>query len=101
VAHGHTSCVMLPAVLRWNAVVNADRQTDLSEAMGDPQQPAADLVADLVHSLGQPGSLRSVGIKLEDFEEIAERAMAYQPVRMNPRSIKSPAEVKEILELAW
>src|SRR5262249_30795235 len=24
VAHGHTSCVMLPAVLKWNSVVNAD-----------------------------------------------------------------------------
>ncbi len=101
VAHGHTSCVMLPAVLRWNATVNADRQADLSEAMGAPRQPAADLVASLISSLGQPGSLSSVGIKLEDFEEIAERAMAYQPVRMNPRPIKGPAEVREILELAW
>ncbi|MBI4764446.1 MAG: iron-containing alcohol dehydrogenase [Deltaproteobacteria bacterium] len=101
VAHGHTSCVMLPAVLRWNAAVNADRQADLSQAMGAPRQPAADLVANLVRNLGQPGSLRSVGIKREDFEEIAQRAMAYQPVRMNPRPINGPAEVKEILELAW
>jgi len=101
VAHGHTSCVMLPAVLRWNAAVNGERQQALSEAMGSPQKKAADLVARLVAVLDQPGSLRAVNIKRENFEEIAERAMTYGPVRMNPRPIKGPAEVKEILELAW
>jgi maleylacetate reductase len=101
VAHGHTSCVMLPAVLRWNSAVNQERQRALSEAMGSPQKQAADLVADLIASLDQPGSLRAVNIKRENFDEIAERAMTYAPVRMNPRPIKSPADVKEILELAW
>jgi maleylacetate reductase len=101
VAHGHTSCVMLPSVLRWNAAVNGERQRALAEAMGAPQQPAADLVAALVATLDQPGSLRAVNIKRENFEEIAERAMTYAPVRMNPRPIKSPSDVKEILELAW
>ena len=69
--------------------------------MGSPQKPAADLVAELIASLDQPGSLRAVNIKRENFDEIAERAMTYAPVRMNPRPIKSPADVKEILELAW
>ena len=101
VAHGHTSCVMLPSVLRWNAAVNSERQRTLSEAMGAPQQNASDLVASLVAALDQPGSLRAVNIKRENFEEIAERAMTYAPVRMNPRPIKSPTDVKEILELAW
>ena len=101
VAHGHTSCVMLPAVLRWNAAVNSERQQALSEAMGAPQQKASDLVASLVAALGQPGSFRAVNIKRENFEEIAERAMTYAPVKMNPRPIKGPADVKEILELAW
>jgi len=101
VAHGHTSCVMLPSVLRWNAAVNNERQWALSEAMGAPQRPAADLVASLVAALDQPESLRAVNIKRENFDEIAERAMTYAPVRMNPRPIKSSADVKEILELAW
>jgi maleylacetate reductase len=92
---------MLPAVLRWNAVVNADRQADLSAAMGSPKDAAADLVARLVADLDQPGTLRSVGIKRDDFNEIAERALTYAPVRMNPRLIKTAADVKEILELAW
>jgi maleylacetate reductase len=101
VAHGHTSCVMLPPVLRWNAAVNAGRQRALSEAMGAPDRAAADLIAELVKRLDQPGSLRAVNIKREDLDEIAERALTYGPVRANPRPIRSAADVKEILELAW
>jgi maleylacetate reductase len=32
VPHGHTSCVMLPAVLQWNAAVNGERQKALAAA---------------------------------------------------------------------
>ncbi len=101
VPHGHTSCVMLPSVLRWNCAVNGERQHALAAAMGAPDRSAADLVADLVAGLGQPGSLRAVGIKRENFDAIAERSMTYAPVLKNPRPIRSPADVKEILELAW
>ncbi len=100
VPHGHTSCVLLPAVLRWNAVVNAERQRALSQAMGDASRDAADLVAELVAQLGQPGTLRAVGIGEAQFDDIAERAMAYKPVKMNPRPIRGAADVREILELA-
>jgi maleylacetate reductase len=101
VAHGHTSCVMLPAVLRWNAAVNGERQRALAAAMGAPDAAAADLVRALVTTLDQPASLRAVGIKRENLDEIAARALSYPPVKMNPRPINSAADVKEILELAW
>jgi maleylacetate reductase len=101
VPHGHTSCVMLPPVLRWNAAVNGERQRALAAAMGAPDRSAADLVAELVAGLGQPGTLRAVGIKRENFDEIAERSLTYAPVQKNPRPVRSPADVKEILELAW
>jgi maleylacetate reductase len=101
VPHGHTSCVMLPSVLRWNAAVNGERQRALAAAMGAPDRSAADLVAELVAGLGQPGTLRAVGIKRENFGEIAERSLTYAPVQKNPRPVRSPADVKEILELAW
>jgi maleylacetate reductase len=101
VAHGHTSCVMLPAVLRWNAAVNGERQKALSEAMGAPGRPAADLVKELVAGLDQPVSLRAVGIKRENIDELAKRSLAYQPVQLNPRPIRTEQDVKEILELAW
>lgn len=101
VAHGHTSCVMLPAVLQWNAAVNGERQKALSAAMGAPRRPAHELVKELIAGLAQPISLRAVGIKRENLDEIARRALNYHPVQVNPRPIRTTADVMEILELAW
>jgi maleylacetate reductase len=101
VAHGHTSCVMLPAVMRWNAALNGDRQKALSQAMGSGERAAADLVAGLIEQLGQPANLRAVKVSRDDFGRIADRAMEYPAVLANPRPIRSPADVREILELAW
>lgn len=101
VPHGHTSCVMLPAVLTWNSAVNGERQKALSEAMGSPSRPAGELVKELVARLDQPTTLRDVGIKRENLDEIAKRALTYRPVQINPRKISSEKDVREILELAW
>ncbi|MBN9087495.1 MAG: iron-containing alcohol dehydrogenase [Reyranella sp.] len=100
VPHGHTSCVMLPSVLRWNLAVNAERQKRVSEAFGKPAEPAADLVANLVATLGLPRRLSEVGVGRDRFREIAEKSMHDRAVLNNPRPIKGPAEVMEILELA-
>jgi len=35
VPHGHTSCIMLPSVMRWNKPANADRQALIANAMGE------------------------------------------------------------------
>lgn len=101
VPHGHTSCVMLPAVLQWNRSVNGDRQRELSKAMGDESRPASDLIAELVRKLEQPQTLRAVGIQRDDLDAIAHKALGYGPVRANPRPIRTAADVREILELAW
>jgi maleylacetate reductase len=100
VPHGHTSCVMLPSVLRWNLPVNGERQKRVSEAFGKPETAAADLVASLVASLGLPQRLSDVGVGKDRFREIAEKSMHDRAVLNNPRPIKGPAEVIEILELA-
>jgi maleylacetate reductase len=100
VPHGHTSCVMLPSVLRWNLPANAERQSRVSDAFGKPDMPAADLVAGLVQSLGLPGRLADVGVSKDRFREIAEKSMHDRAVLNNPRPIKGPEQVMEILDLA-
>jgi maleylacetate reductase len=99
--HGHTSCVMLPAVLQWNAAVNGARQKALSEAMGAPARPASELGKELIAGLDQPRKLRDVGITRDRLDEIATGALAYKPVSINPRPIETAADVREILEIAW
>lgn len=101
VPHGHCSCVMLPSVLRWNRAVNADRQALVARALEWGDGDAAAAVADLVHALGQPGSLRSVGVTRDHFAAIAAGAMQNMMVRSNPRPITGEDDVREILELAW
>jgi len=100
VPHGHTSCVMLPSVLRWNLPVNEERQKRVGEAFGQPGKAAGDLVEGLVKSLGLPGRLSEVGVGRDRFREIAEKSMHDRAVLNNPRPIKGPEQVMEILELA-
>jgi len=100
VPHGHTSCIMLPTVMRWNKSVNADRQALISAAMGDPNTDAGDLLDRFIGGLGMPRSLGAVQIGAEHFDRIAEGAMHTPWIPRNPRPIPTPAQVREILELA-
>jgi maleylacetate reductase len=101
VPHGYTSCVMLPPVLRFNEPVNAERQAWVSDALGRPGAQAADAVADLIASLGLPGTLRDVGVKAEQLDQIAEESMHDRWVHTNPRKIAGPADVRALLDAAW
>jgi maleylacetate reductase len=100
VPHGHTSCVMLPSVLRWNLPANAERQKRVSEAFGKPETPAADLVGGLIADLGLPRRLSDVGVGRDRFREIGEKSMHDRAVLNNPRPITAPEQVMEILDLA-
>lgn len=100
VPHGHTSCIMLPAVMHWNKPVNADRQALVATAMGHPGEDAGDVLDAFIGGLGMPRSLSAVGIGPDRFQRIAEGALNTPWVPRNPRPIPSPAEVLEILELA-
>jgi maleylacetate reductase len=101
VPHGYTSCVMLPHVLRFNHAVNADRQALVSDALGDRDAPAADLVAGLIADLGLPSRLRDVGVKEEQLDRIAELSMHDRWIHTNPRKIDGPPVVRELLNAAW
>jgi maleylacetate reductase len=100
VPHGYTSCVMLPSVMRWNKSVNAERQTLVSAAMGQPGKDAGDVLDAFIRGLGMPRSLQDIRIGPEHFDRIAEQAMGTPWIPRNPRKIDNPAKVREILLLA-
>src|SRR5439155_25099920 len=97
---GHTSCIMLPAVMRWNKGVNAERQALVAAAMGHPGEDAGDVLDAFIEGVGMPRSLGAVGVGPESFARLAEGAMATPWVPRNPRPIAGPDQVREILELA-
>jgi maleylacetate reductase len=100
VPHGLTSCVTLPAVLRWNEEVDADRQRLVSELLGCPGVSASRAVTALCRRLGLPTDLGSLGIGPDQFRTIAEVTMHDPGVRSNPRPVHGPEDVIEILKLA-
>jgi maleylacetate reductase len=101
VPHGYTSCVMLPHVLRFNQSANADKQARVSEALGRPDEPAADVIAGLISALGLPTRLRDVGVKPEQLDVIAEGSMHDRWIHTNPRKIDGPAVIRTLLDAAW
>jgi alcohol dehydrogenase class IV len=100
IPHGHTSCIMLPSVMRWNKPANAQRQALVAAAMGHPGEDAGDVLDAFIRGLGMPRSLGEVKVGRENFERIAKQAMGTPWVPRNPRPIPGPEQVREILELA-
>jgi maleylacetate reductase len=100
IPHGYTSCIMLPAVMRWNKPANAARQALVAAAMGHAGEEAGDVLDAFIAGLGMPRSLRAAEVGPENFDRIAEEAMHTPWVPRNPRPIAEPAQVREILELA-
>lgn len=100
VPHGHTSCIMLPAVMRWNKSANEARQGLVSAAMGAPGTDAGEALDRFIGGLGMPRSLGAVGVGQDSFAMIADGAMQTPWVPRNPRPISGPKDVLEILALA-
>jgi maleylacetate reductase len=98
VPHGYTSCVMLPAVLAFNAAVNGDRQAGISDALGAAGQPAAEVLDHFISGLGLPRRLRDVGVRRDDLQLIATNCMLDDWTFSNPRPIQAAQEVVPILE---
>src|SRR5262249_54218576 len=62
---------------------------------------AGDLVADLVRKLELPARLRDVGVTREQLDLIAQNSMHDRAIATNPRKIRGPEDVREILDRAW
>tara|TARA_B100000989_G_C19307480_1_gene371085 strand:- start:313 stop:627 length:315 start_codon:yes stop_codon:yes gene_type:complete len=101
IPHGYTSCVMLPAVLEWNATALGEKSYVIADAMGQGSQDAHVAVKTLISDLGLPTSLRQLDVPRYVLQQIAERAYAHPVVGKNPRPIESVADVSTILEIAW
>ncbi len=100
VPHGYTSCVMLPAVLRYNENANADRQALVSQAFGRAGEPAWRVVDEFVAGLGLPRSLSAVGVTADKFETVAKAALLDHYLHTNPRAIHGIEDIMDILRMA-
>jgi alcohol dehydrogenase class IV len=100
-AHGFTSCIMLPHVMRWNLERTAAQQARIAQALGAADGDAAGAVARLIAALGMPTRLSELGVSREQFGAIARGAMENMWVRANPRPVESPSDVIGLLDAAY
>ncbi len=100
VPHGHTSCVMAPYALAFNASANGDRQTRISAALGAPNEAAHIVVDRLIRDLGMPRSLGEVGVGESDLPRLADAIMLDIWARTNPRPVNSASDVVAFLKTA-
>jgi maleylacetate reductase len=101
VPHGYCSCVMAPAVLDFNWEVNQARQLRISQCFGQPGERPSDLVDEFIRDLGMPRTLADVGVPKDQLDHIAEFTLLDFWARTNPRLIREPADVRQILDMAW
>ena len=100
IPQGDASSIVLPHVLRFNRAVNAAQQRTVAEAMGFPQDDAADVVAALAADIGTPCRLSDVGITREQFAAIADHTLHESWLHSNPRPITDVTPIMDILNAA-
>jgi alcohol dehydrogenase class IV len=106
VPHGITSCVLLPAVLDFNAEHTVKQQAVIAGALADALGRAADdgaaeLLRTFIASLGLPTRLRDVGVLREDFPAFAHEVAADLVASANPRPVQDESDILAVLERAW
>lgn len=101
VPHGLCSCVLLPAVLKYNEGMSPEKDALISAALGTPDLAASDAVRTLIRRLNLPDNLQSVGVLREDLKKIAAASLGTYFVANNLRPIESVDDAMAILDVAW
>lgn len=101
VPHGMTSCVLLPAVLAFNAPVSAPQQAELASVFGNSGASAAEAVRQFIASLGLPTRLSQLGVDDKTLPRVAETGLGNAFVKANLRPIQSADDVMAILRTAY
>ncbi|KAF2096159.1 putative Fe-containing alcohol dehydrogenase [Rhizodiscina lignyota] len=113
VGHGQTSCILLPAVMRYNKKVNEEKQEKLKNVIW--QEPAvaemltdsglkqdesdlADALDKAFRILGMPRSLKEVGVGRDQFDMLAQNSLRDVCCIVNPIPFTDKEQVLEILE---
>ena len=113
VGHGETSCILLPAVCRYNRSANFERQQKVCDILWANSEVSRDLVAAgqnsdhsdlcdlldvIIRSLGMPRSLKAVGVGDDKLDDLAENSLHDKWCATNPRPLIDKGHIMEILQ---
>ena len=112
VSHGETSCILLPAVCKYNKSVNADKQQRVLDILWSEDTVTGvlgragvekarvdlgDVLAILIKKLGMPRTLDEVSVGREKFADLAVSSLKDRWCKTNPAPLRGPEQVVEIL----
>jgi alcohol dehydrogenase len=105
ITHGVAIAVMLPHVIRFNALAVDRLYAELLDRPGQTNgQPAGDALAERVRALavaaGLPGSLKECGVSDTILPLLAEEANQQWTARFNPRPV-TETEILQLYQAAW
>lgn len=116
VGHGETSCILLPAVCKYNAAKGANvprqklvhkfltEQTIVQEVLQkygvDPSSSdLGDVLDAIIRELGMPRSLKDVGVGRDKLDGLAEHSLEDRWCQTNPVPLEKKEQVLDILEM--
>lgn len=116
VGHGETSCILLPAVCKFNYAQNANRERqdatrDLLLGMEEVRQLIesknldrekvylGDLLDLIITALEMPRTLSDVGVGVDSLALLTRNSLEDNCIRTNPAPITEEAQVMEILKM--
>jgi len=112
VGHGETSCIMLPAVCKWNAEKKANinrqqicvdilmRDAEVRKLMTNNKSPdLGDILDAVIRELGMPRTLKDVKIGTDKLDLLATNSLTDHWILTNPVPITQKEQVMEILEM--
>lgn len=105
--NGITNAIVLPHVVRFNAEAAAPGLQKLAAAFGCEAAGAAAAPAviaaieSIFTALRLPSRLRDIGVTRESLPELAAISMEDWFVRDNPRPVRGPADLEQVLQAAW
>ncbi len=102
--HGVANAMLLPAIMEYNAEATGEKYRDIAVAMGadvtglsqaEYRKLAIDLVQKLSDDVGIQKGLKSIGVKEEDLDALAETSFADVCTGGNPKAT-SVADIRAI-----
>jgi alcohol dehydrogenase class IV len=115
VGHGETSCILLPAVCKYNVSANAERQALVSKILWSDEKVSSvlrerglvegeadlgDALDAVVRELGLPRNLKDVKVEGEEtVQKLAQNSLKDHWCISNPRPLREQAEVLKILDM--
>ena len=108
--HGELTGLLLPYVMKFNTATEKEKMIKIARAFGlekgsqtntEFANSASQAVLDLVKEIGLPTKLSEIGVKEEDLESLAEKALPIERlIRNNPR-VPNQSNLVELLKSAY